>query len=229
MTDTTNYVSSWIHGGLGNQLFQYFAGMEAAYPNKSILEFDFRWMKEKYSHVNSDIRDFNFFENSIVISENSTEKLNLTIERMKTILASKIGIFQSVFRINVPPKIGYVDLSNIKVGYELRGYYQSAKYFHNLQNMFGDFNFGLMNPSSHFKELQRQLETIDFIAIHVRGGDYRMKSKIYLQLGEDYYSEALSKIVEELNISRIIVFTDDTPYAKKLLNLPYCFELISFN
>ena len=71
-----------------------------------------------------------------------------------------------------------------------------------------------------------KLEAVDFIAIHVRGGDYRMKSRFYLQLGEDYYFKALSRIVEELNISRIIVFTDDTPYAKNLLNLPYSFEFL---
>jgi len=37
MTDTPNYVSSWIHGGLGNQLFQIASALEYAKKYKKLL------------------------------------------------------------------------------------------------------------------------------------------------------------------------------------------------
>ena len=105
---------------------------------------------------------------------------------------------------------------------------------------FGPEIWGLQNDggiSRYFKELvtglseigaggilltqeneNSRLAKIGFIAIHVRGGDYRKKGTPYLELNGDYYKVALGLLSELDPKLPKLVFTDDVPIAKEVLS-----------
>jgi len=78
--------------------------------------------------------------------------------------------------------------------YRLRGYMQSEKYFKHCESLIRElfiFKEGVDNYS-------------DFIAVHVRRGDYVDKSAHHTLLGRDYYERALAMLPD----IPITVFTD---------------------
>ena len=78
-----------LFGGLGNQLFQYFAGLSAAESNKLNLEVDFRWMDKAKFHFKSDIRDFKFTSNVKGSVNNRDSKYDFFSDRIVTKLSQK--------------------------------------------------------------------------------------------------------------------------------------------
>lgn len=69
----------------------------------------------------------------------------------------------------------------------------------------------LKRPSTKFNQTQQQ----DYIAVHIRGGDYLLSRNSYFSKpSANYYKNAIRKLGE---CEKLIVFTDDAPYAKNLL------------
>ena len=206
-----------LFGGLGNQLFQYFAGLIAAKSNKLNLEVDFRWMDKGKFHNESDIRDFKFTSNVKGSINNRDSKYDFFSDRIITKLSQKSKPIANYFYLNVPANPGYIDLTKVKPGFELRGYYQTFRYYEDFVRNFGVPDWNLNFESQQYKELKQQLELRKFIAVHVRGGDYLKKQNIYHRLDTVYYSNSLQNLQNSLGDLPVVVFTDDFNYFKKLL------------
>ena len=209
-----------LFGGLGNQLFQYFAGLDLSIKSGSKLIIDFRWIESTYSQDASDIRDFKFLKDTSIMSQ-EFGKLNFKIERLKTIISRKSQIAAKFFALNTPKSPGFSELSALKPGVELRGYYQSNKYFDTVSRTLGTQDWSLEIESRLFLNFKSQLDAAPFIAVHVRGGDYLKKSNIYHRLDATYYVNSLSRLKSELGDIRVFVFSDDSEYARDILkNVP---------
>jgi hypothetical protein len=210
-------ISVRLFGGLGNQLFQYFAGLDASLKMGSKLTVDMRWIDASYSQSESDIRDFEFSSSLNLISGNESSKLNFTIERLKTIIARSSRIASDFLALNSPTHAGYIDLTKIEVGVELRGYYQAYKYFESVSRVIDMKNWSLKSESNIFLKMKLKLESQPFIAIHVRGGDYLKKGSINHILHKEYYEEGLKKLKVPLGEIKVYVFSDEIDYAKNML------------
>jgi len=206
-----------LFGGLGNQLFQYFAGLTAAESNKLNLEVDFRWMDKAKFHNKSDIRDFKFTSNVKGSVNNKDSKYDFFSDRIITKLSQKSKPIANYFHLNVPAHPGYIDLTKVKPGFELRGYYQTFRYYEDVVRNFGIPDWNLKFESRQFKEIKQQFKLGKFIAAHVRGGDYLKKQNIYHRLDSVYYSNSLQYLQNSLGSLPVVVFTDDFNYCKKLL------------
>ncbi len=213
----TKAVNVRLFGGLGNQFFQYFAGLELSNNSQLPLFLDFRWIESGYSHQGSDLRDFRFTKNFISHDKSTSLPLNFKAERLKTKLASKSRIMGEIFSINNPANPGFVELKPRQSGIELRGYYQSYKYYEKNLNSLGVHDFSLANESSVFQARKNELIKTPFIAVHVRGGDYLKKTNLYHKLDSNYYIEALAIFQSLYGKLNVCVFTDDIEYAKELL------------
>ena len=88
---------------------------------------------------------------------------------------------------------GYHDVK-ISKDRAIRGYLQSEKYFEHCEGFIRDL-FAMPPPAY----------SGDFIAVHIRRGDYKKFPEHHTLLGKDYYDKALS-LCPDLPI---IVFTDD--------------------
>ena len=107
----------------------------------------------------------------------------------------------------------------------LRGYFQSWRYFEHHRDVVVEKVSTLRAPSSPFREKLRALEQDQWVAIHVRGGEYREKSDTFVQLGSAYYAQALETVFGVLRNPKIVLFSDDIEYAKVVV--PHFDETLS--
>lgn len=84
----------------------------------------------------------------------------------------------------------------------LRGYYQSYKYFDDCQDLIQ----GLLTPKLGFDVKW------DCTSIHCRRGDYVNLTNEYAQLDMHYYNAAM----EECNTSKYLIVSDDIEYCKSI-------------
>jgi hypothetical protein len=99
------------------------------------------------------------------------------------------------------PFFHYKKIDNKNNNLDLRGYFQSYKYFDDYKYFILDAlvpNLNL-NPES------------DLCGIHVRKGDYINLKDCYQQLDMNYYNQA----IEEIKSDRYIIFSDDIEWCKK--------------
>lgn len=92
----------------------------------------------------------------------------------------------------------------------LQGYFQSEKYFKNVESEIReDFTFKeeILTPC---KEMISQVENP--IALHVRRTDYVKNSENHYNLSLEYYKKALSKFDSDRNV---IVFSDDLEWCNQ--------------
>lgn len=87
-----------------------------------------------------------------------------------------------------------------KPNLDLRGFFQSEKYFINNRDMIVD----LLMPKHDVKE------ECGTCGIHVRRGDYLNLKDCYVQLGMDYYNNAM-KIIKS---KKYLIFSDDIEWCK---------------
>ena len=216
-----------LFGGLGNQLFQYFAGLDLSLKTSSQLKVDARWIEASYSQDESDIRDFRFLKDTPIITKVESGKIHFGLERVKTKIAGKSQVVSKFFGLKVPSNPGFIEIDDLKPGAELRGYFQSYKYFENIKKNNEIRNWSLNNESQLFLETKRQLDSAPFIAIHVRGGDYLDKSNIYHKLESKYYLESLRDFRKKYGAIKVLVFSDDPEYARNIFSSDIGFEFLN--
>ena len=218
-----------LFGGLGNQLFQYFAGLDLSLKTSSQLKVDARWIEATYSQDESDIRDFRFLKETPMITKAESGKIHFGLERVKTKIAGNSQVASKFLGLNVPSNPGFIEIQDLKPGAELRGYFQSYKYFENVKKNIEIRNWSLNNESLLFLEIKRRLDSAPFIAIHVRGGDYLDKANIYHQLESKYYLESLRDFREKCGDNKFVVFSDDAKYARSIFSSEVGFEILNQN
>jgi hypothetical protein len=206
-----------LYGGLGNQIFQYYAGLNTSYLFGIEPEFDTRWLAADGSHPKSNILDFNFMQNMSLVTNESSQKINFRCQKIKNKIAQNSTLFSKAFCLNVPKNSGYVSIPMYKKGIELRGYYQSYDYYESCVSAGLKINWSLKFESSYFKQLKKDYDKKEFISLHIRGGDYLNKSEIYQQLGSDYYKNSVTKLRLKLGNMNVYVFSDDKSYARHIL------------
>lgn len=84
---------------------------------------------------------------------------------------------------------------------ELRGYFQSYKYFNHIEDKIREKVFHF--PSAH--------NTIDFVSIHIRRGDYLLYSDRFVNCTIEYYKEAMQLMGG--NNKNFLIFSDDIQWC----------------
>jgi hypothetical protein len=210
-----------LQGGVGNQLFIYFAGLALATKRSLPLVIDISLLKLGLTVHESDIYRLDL-------------DLNEKIEKpLGTIGALRHRIWNKLMRISLSlkwldekiflnyrsKKVGYDEkIWNLPGGSTLFGYYQSWKYFDFVKKK------GLVNsvlprtPSIWFQNSLAEISGQNPIAIHVRRGDYEKVADKFGLLSKVYYLDALKKVRDGGFTGPIWVFSDDIRLAKSLLN-----------
>jgi hypothetical protein len=203
-----------IKGGLGNQIFQYFAGIYLAEKNKTTPSFYLeKGPKGAFQHGSS-LLDLDFgseFNQTIDISETD---LNSRVSRFLSLHYPRIYLQTSkLWRSYVSSQTGFdPHLEMLKGEISLEGYFQSYKYFESLKAKgITKGKFHPTNPSTTLSKMQERLVVENPIVMHLRRGDYVTNLNTGLLSG-DYYINALKTLAFE-NRS-VWVFSDDIQLAK---------------
>jgi hypothetical protein len=183
-----------LRGGIGNQLFIYFAGLYYAEKLNMNLEIDTRGSDHKF-----DLSEFSlpgrFSRNKVY-----WKIVDLCRLRNKVILESEIE--------------DYLDLNSQKLkSFQLKGFFQNSFYFLDLKNK----GVEICSKDCHTLPGTFQNKTKGSALIHIRGGDYLTHKESLGCLSSEYYKEIMN-ILHFEKIKDLFVLTDDEAHAKRILS-----------
>jgi hypothetical protein len=213
-----------INGGLGNQLFQYAAGLSLALRHQTDLKVSIQFKnndtsrKLGLSHFNTNVIEATQDEiNQLYPSSTLNRSIqSLLPHSFKQYFREKHFAYQSGFN-----KLG----SNVY----LKGYWQSERYFSTIANEVK--NIFTLQPHfySNILPLIDEIKQTESVSFHVRKGDYLLHpyTDYYASLESAYYNNALAALQENLPQLKLYVFTDDPKWVKENLALPIPYTLIS--
>ena len=206
-------ISTYIMGGLGNQLFQIFAALSYALSNEFPIIFPysetaFGKFTERKVYWGSFLSSIQILAKKMIPKFDMLREKGFTYSTIPKIFGKNIILF---------------------------GYYQSYKYFEPKYEAICNM-IGLQQKKSQVLEKYQHLnyDLSDSVSMHFRIGDYIDIQDKYPILIKQYYSDALKNIVEKVgisNIKHIYYFTEakDLVEVQKLIaELAYEFPNLRF-
>jgi len=193
-----------LYGGLGNQMFQYAAGLALSEKLKSAYYLDLKWFEEIKTNreVTQRVYELNGFE----------------------IYPSKLSVIEVIRNKLNPPLVFKERDLNYQPAFEhlegdviLDGYWQSHKYFQEYEEtVVNAFRFP-EEISKKNGEILDRISATNSVSIHIRRGDYNTKvGRNYHGLVPlDYYEQALASLKKNTLVQAVFVFSDDIEWCKK--------------
>jgi hypothetical protein len=213
-----------LFGGLGNQLFQYAAGRSLAAHHNISLKLDVRDI------ASNRVRPYSLSPFKIVedfASEEEIARIKGTdrsfLSRWCFSLAEKMKPYysRSVFR---EPYLKPFDANVFKTptAVYLDGYWQSERYFINIQDIIRREFTIKFEPNYENIKLAENICSTDSVSIHIRRGDYISKPETYRVHGTcelDYYARCMEIISKAVSKPHFFVFSDDYLWSTNNLKL----------
>jgi hypothetical protein len=181
-----------LRGGIGNQLFIYFAGVFFADRLGMKLVVDPRGVDHNIS-----IQELN------LPGKFNSNRLFWRLIKFVVSVSLSDSLEDKSNR-------GSLNQMKVKSHFFLTGFFQDSYYLDQMRS------FGVLIEA---KNIDLGIGEIDFkntALIHIRGGDYLLHSEEIGSLDLEYYKKVRSIIVER-GVQRTYIITDDKPYASSLL------------
>ncbi len=198
-------------GGLGNQMFQYAAGRRLSYIHNTPLQLD----TSELNRLKTRRYELNCFniEGEVIKRQN-----NGLVGRIIKGLIKKENIYvEKDFRFDR-------NVLTLPDNVTLVGYWQSEKYFSEIEGIIRHeftFNHG---PSSKIFAIVKKIKSSESVGIHFRRTDYVNNKKFFHYHGVcslDYYRQALSLIKSRLKSPEFYIFSDDLNWVNRNFKIEY--------
>lgn len=186
-------VTSYLAGGLGNQIFQIVAAYNLAKKNNDTAEFDFNTCHTPHQGYESIKYKNNIFKNFI---HNSS----IIIENIFT---------QKGHSFEVIP---------YKKNLQLQGFFQSEKFFiENKEDIKKILLEGIKSEEKKWENISKFISKFEkpLISVHVRRGDYLKFPHVHTPCTLEYYKNALSFIKNKIGDFIPIFISDDKEWCKE--------------
>lgn len=212
-----NKITIKIQGGLGNQLFQFFAALKIALDNNKTLNLDtstYGLYSNSQNHELPYLLKYEEISSKFQASRKFPRirrEFYKEISRLPIQLRNILGYFQDYELINI---------SKSKTNIYLDAYYQDLS----LLPPFHVINDYLQLNSSNYNSILEEIELIrdiQPILLHVRRGDYLTKSAIYHELTQNYYAAGIRYLESMLGKREVWLISDDPKGALHLLGNEY--------
>ena len=222
----------YLKGGLGNQMFQYAVGRHLAHINNTELKMDI----SAYNYdgpLEYALGPFNV---------NTSFAGDEEIAKLKEITAGGFekfvyGLFhkskmqsKSFVRYNKPdfnPSI-LRHPDNVYI----EGYYNSEKYFIQIEQIIRDeFSFKEA-PSGKNKEVADMIAQSNAVSLHIRRGDYvadPTKHTSHGFCGLEYYQRSIEKILGKVDDPTFFVFSDSADWCRENLKIGHNVVYVDHN
>lgn len=204
-------VTTKVVGGLGNQLFCFFAGKYLAKKVNASLVVDISDIRNGRSAHNVTIESLNFDATFFNIEtgrrEILSEKLKRKLQHFGLMNASK-EYYSDV--IGFDPK-----LDQLTAPIKINGYFQSYRYFYSQKENLDSIE--IASPTLWYLDFENTFNSTHVTALHFRRGDYNNLKDKYGLLSFPYYLSCISKLTEMKIRYPIYVFSDDMDAAKNVL------------
>jgi hypothetical protein len=217
-------IISWLTGGLGNQMFQYAAGLALAEHLRTVHKLDVTWFKldpAYESHNRYALSCWNVTEQFATDEElqrvqgvrlSKSEQAFLSVARLLR-MRRLARLLENTGQRLVQSDHDFVDsFWNAPDHTYLQGMFQSEKYFSPVANLLRA-HFTPRYPLHHCTiEWMERVRSGPSIALHFRRGDYAKDPRFAKAMGVldlDYHHRALARLRERSPAATVYVFSDD--------------------
>ncbi|WP_430934751.1 alpha-1,2-fucosyltransferase [Saccharicrinis sp. 156] len=215
-----------LRGGLANQMFQYAIGRRISYQYKVPLLIDVCHYEDEQTEEKT-IREFglNWFNIDVTIASaaqisNSKGWYSNTIKRKANTLFNKMLPYYKQNIVKEKQTSFDKNILKVRKNCYLEGFWQSAQYFKDIEEIIRkDFQFKIP-PSSGNIEYLNQIGNCNSVSVHIRRGDYvtsKHYNNVHQVLSPEYYQKAATIIEEQITNPTYFVFSDDPQWAKENL------------
>jgi len=199
-----NYVSCWIHGGIGNQLFQI----------ANTLEYANKYNKTPIFKDELNLWNFHGLERKTAWNTLFSNKLTVFKDNIYDLI--KFDIYHEL-RYNMYDEIPYLNENAY-----FKGYFQSPKYFSeetrkNIEKLVYSNTIYTNIAKFLYNSIKKEFNDNDdnnYVFIHIRRTDY-VNNCTHNLLNIDYYKKGLDIIG---NNKIAIIFSDDIEWCKNYLD-----------
>lgn len=188
-------ITSYLQGGLGNQMFQ----IAAAYSLSLDINVNVGFCSDLH-HASLQAKSVNRYKNNILSKVNFVDK--------QAIAKNFVLYKESKFSYNQIPQIDNI---------ALLGYFQSYKYFEKNSKEIRILFEENSETTSYIDSKYSHINFKKACSLHVRRGDYLRFQEIHPVCSKEYYDEAVNINCED--VDNILVFSDDLQWCKD--NLKY--------
>ncbi len=227
-----------LQGGLGNQMFQYAAGLALANRNKCKLKLDCSWfnlshkvtclnpINNRIQKVDQLITPREFQLDIFELHNNFSKTEDIFFSENKGIKFSTIFkkfISQKKFRHYSESKFSFdQNFFKLKSPLTIEGYWQSEKYFFEIKNIIlSAFKFrGEFSKENNI--IFNKINSLNSISIHFRRGDYVYNSNVNKTHGicsMSYYNSAIKYVCDRVNSPYFFIFSDDIEWVKENIKI----------
>jgi Glycosyl transferase family 11 len=214
-----------LTGGLGNQMFQYAAGLALAEHRRTVVKLDVTWFHfdpQYEAHNRYALSCFNLTEQFATQEEiERVQGVPLTrTERWAAQLARALRLRQYANRHAAPGNLHYAaDFGYYPDFFEqpdntyLHGMWQSELFFNPVANLLRlHFSFRYPMQPQVTEMLARIRQGGPSVAVHFRRGDYQRNATFNREIGVldlAYYDRAMARLLEKHPNLTFYVFSDD--------------------
>lgn len=217
-------IITWLSGGLGNQMFQYAAGLALAERRRTVLKLDVSWFRHDpayEAHNRYALSCFNVTEQFATAEEiDRVRGVQLTRpERWSVALAGALRFRRYAQRHaapanwHQPPTFAFYPqfLAQPDNTY-LNGMFQSEKFFAGAADLLRlHFSFRYP-PQPEVAALATRIRSGPSAAVHFRRGDYQRNATFTREIGTldlAYYHRAVRLLRERSPEATLYIFSDD--------------------
>mgnify|MGYP001558595542 CR=1 FL=1 len=209
-------------GGLGNQMFQYAFGRHLAYINNTELKLDIAGFTDYKLH-NYSLNNYNIQENIATPEDIKYFKKYQRKPGRKWFLYNQLianghkYVQERQFHFNP-------QMLKMKNEVYLDGYWQSEKYFKDVEVIIRDELSVKNKLNGKNLEVSKKIDAVDSISIHIRRTDYvtdPVSNEYHGACNIEYYKKATNLIVDKIKAPYFFIFSDDREWAKENLKLSY--------
>jgi hypothetical protein len=213
---TNDKIIMKLQGGLGNQMFQYALGRHLALKNNADLNLDISHYKEDKKRE-YELKHFNIVENFATNEEiKSFKKFKKCHKRIIGRLYNAIFADESKYILENHFRFMPEVLINARSNVYLDGYWQTEKYFIDIQDIIRK-DFLPKKISAGYEKNLKQNQSKISISIHIRRRDYAQNKKTFEHHGicsPEYYKTAAERIKQVIKKPSYFIFSDDIEWAK---------------
>lgn len=202
-----------LAGGLGNQLFQYVAGLCIAKRGNFNLMVDVRYAQ--YVHSEFDLTSFElpgeFRTNRSLLTNRMTKLLRRIFDGLNT-----RGMLKPINKL-IQKRIFFEDSASqyevfdkIESKMRITGFFSNKYFLEDLQSRGLLQELNLRNPSDWYISMEQKALKVQPIVCHIRRGDFVSEADTYGLLSESFYMDSLAKLPMEYAEREIWVFCDQS-------------------
>ena len=221
-----------LAGGIGNQMFQYAVGKQLSLKLGVDLKLDISWFATQnlrsYALGKFDIAENFAFPEEVALLATQKE------ETLKHVLGRMLRIPQNFTPTHIHEKHFQFDpeIINLPDGVYLDGYWQSEKYFTNIEDVLRKELVVKIPQEGKNKELAELMASCESVSLHIRRGDYVSNSIASSVLGTcnlDYFYRCIEQLALTVNSPHFFIFSDEPEWARDNLKIPHPTTFVDHN